>query len=75
MLSHLCHFLLFYNLVGLLSFVFSLVLNPQIVTPFDVAIPLFPQFVQPNLGGSIHVDSLATSSENVVILNDLFNTK
>jgi hypothetical protein len=34
-----------------------------------------PSFVQPSFNGNTHVDSLATSFENMVILNDLLNTK
>jgi len=51
----------------------SLVLNPQVVAPFDVAILLFPSFVQLSLSANIHVDFLATSFKNVVILNVLFD--
>jgi hypothetical protein len=36
----------------------------------DAIILLFPSFVQPRSNGSIHVDYLATSFENVIILND-----
>jgi hypothetical protein len=53
----------------------SPVLNPQVVALFDVVVPLFPSFVEPSSNGSIHVDSLATSFENVVILSDLLDTK
>jgi len=52
------------------AFVFP-ILNLQVVAPFHAIVPLFPSFVQPNSNGSIHVDSPATSSKNVVILNDL----
>ncbi len=49
----------------------SLVLNPQTTTPFDATVYLFPSFMQPSLNGNIHVDSLATSSKNMVISSDL----
>ncbi len=41
---------------------------------FDVAVPLFPSFVQPSSSGNIHVD-FPTTSENVVILSDLLDTE
>jgi hypothetical protein len=58
---------------GLFCDFFNLVLNPQVVAPFDVAILLFPSFVQPSLNANIHVDFLATFSKNVVILSVLFD--
>jgi hypothetical protein len=51
----------------------SIVLNPQVVTPFDVAIPLFPSSVQPSSNANIHVDFLVIFSNNVVVLSDLLD--
>ncbi len=51
----------------------SLVLNPQVVGPFDATIPLFASSMQPSSSANIHVDFPSTSFKNVVILNDLLN--
>jgi hypothetical protein len=39
----------------------SLVLNLQVVTPFDATILLFPSFVQPSSSANIHVDFIVIS--------------